>query len=206
MGTLYWQLNDCWPVASWSSRDYYGNWKALHFTAQDVFSPISLSQKLDRDGRISVWVMTDLAVDIQDTLIISIYNLDGGVAHKVTDLINKKVEDSELIYNQKIKINDNQFIVAELKNKQVKSKTLFTAEIKNLNFKKPTISYQIKNNTIILQTDIPAFEVYLHGVKGQFSDNFFSLLPGEEKIIEIETPEFNPNNLVIWSLYDLNKN
>ena len=43
MGSLYWQLNDCWPVASWSSRDYYGNWKALHFTAQDVFAPISIS-------------------------------------------------------------------------------------------------------------------------------------------------------------------
>ena len=39
MGTLYWQLNDCWPVASWSSRDYFGNWKALHYTAQDVFCP-----------------------------------------------------------------------------------------------------------------------------------------------------------------------
>ncbi len=38
MGTLYWQLNDCWPVASWSSIDYYGNWKALHYRAQDLFS------------------------------------------------------------------------------------------------------------------------------------------------------------------------
>ena len=38
MGTLYWQLNDCWPVASWSSIDYYGNWKALHYRAQALFS------------------------------------------------------------------------------------------------------------------------------------------------------------------------
>ena len=36
-GTLYWQLNDCWPVASWSSIDYYGNWKALHYRAQALF-------------------------------------------------------------------------------------------------------------------------------------------------------------------------
>ncbi len=38
MGTLYWQLNDCWPVASWSSIDYYGNWKALHYRVRDLFS------------------------------------------------------------------------------------------------------------------------------------------------------------------------
>jgi hypothetical protein len=53
---------------------------------------------------------------------------------------------------------------------------------------------------------VPTFQLYLHGVKGKFSDNFFTLLPGEEKIIEIEASGFNPNNLLIWSLYELNKN
>lgn len=38
-GTLYWQLNDCWPVASWSSIDYFGNWKALHYRAKELFDP-----------------------------------------------------------------------------------------------------------------------------------------------------------------------
>ncbi len=43
MGSLYWQLNDCWPGASWSSRDYFGRWKALHYLARRFYSPILLS-------------------------------------------------------------------------------------------------------------------------------------------------------------------
>lgn len=43
MGAVYWQLNDCWPVASWSSIDYYGRWKALHYYAKRFFSPLLLS-------------------------------------------------------------------------------------------------------------------------------------------------------------------
>ena len=43
MGTVIWQLNDCWPVASWSSIDYYGRWKALHYYAKRFFTPVLLS-------------------------------------------------------------------------------------------------------------------------------------------------------------------
>ena len=43
MGAVYWQLNDCWPVASWSSIDYFGRWKALHYAAKRFFSPVLLS-------------------------------------------------------------------------------------------------------------------------------------------------------------------
>jgi len=43
MGAIYWQLNDCWPVASWSSIDYFGRWKALHYAARRFFAPVLLS-------------------------------------------------------------------------------------------------------------------------------------------------------------------
>lgn len=83
MGTLYWQLNDCWPVASWSSIDYYGNWKALHYRAKDLFDPdvdldyweryysvypkdlklskpaIKLISHIDQSGTLSVKLYTD---------------------------------------------------------------------------------------------------------------------------------------------------
>ena len=43
MGTLYWQLNDVWPVISWSSVDFYGSYKALHYTAKEAFKNIMIS-------------------------------------------------------------------------------------------------------------------------------------------------------------------
>lgn len=49
MGTLYWQLNDCWPVASWSSVDSLGRWKALHYMARRFFAPLLISGLEDWD-------------------------------------------------------------------------------------------------------------------------------------------------------------
>lgn len=46
MGSIYWQVNDCWPVASWSSRDYYGRWKALHYFARKAYDDILVSPRV----------------------------------------------------------------------------------------------------------------------------------------------------------------
>jgi len=203
MGTLYWQLNDCWPVASWSSRDYFGNWKALHYTAQDVFAPISLSLEKTENNSFNIWAISD-TTNCTDTLLINTYSLEGKLISCSKQFIKIQAK-SQLIASIPF-CKDDEFIICKLKQQKAQSKVGFTKAIKHYVFPKPNIQYQYIGSQLKLKTDIPAFQLYLHGVKGQFSDNFFSLLPGEEKIIEIETPEFNPNNLVIWSLYDLNKN
>lgn len=60
MGSLYWQVNDLWPVASWSSVDYHGRWKALHHEAQRFFAPLLVSLEKDEKS-VSVWATSDLA-------------------------------------------------------------------------------------------------------------------------------------------------
>ncbi|MFN8497125.1 MAG: glycoside hydrolase family 2 protein [Anaerolineae bacterium] len=57
-GTLYWQLNDCWPVASWSSVDYFGRWKALHYAARRFYAPILMSVE-DTPPRQALYVTND---------------------------------------------------------------------------------------------------------------------------------------------------
>lgn len=61
MGTLYWQLNDCWPVASWSSLDYFGRWKALHFMAKRFYAPLLISGLEDwAAGTVEIHLTSDL--------------------------------------------------------------------------------------------------------------------------------------------------
>ena len=203
MGTLYWQLNDCWPVASWSSRDYYGNWKALHYTAQDVFAPISISLEKTENNSFNIWIISD-TTNCTDTLIINTYSLEGRSLSSSKRFVKIK-SNSQLIDSVPF-CKDDEFIICKLKKQKVESKVGFTKAIKDYDFSNPNIQYQHIGDQLKLSTDTPAFQIYLHGIKGNFSDNFFTLLPGEEKVLEIGDLEFNPNNLLIWSLYDLNKN
>src|SRR5690606_28227941 len=75
-GTLYWQLNDCWPVASWSSLDYFGRWKALHYAARRFFAPVLLSIE-DDPPRHSVFVTSDLRELWEGSARWSLETLDG---------------------------------------------------------------------------------------------------------------------------------
>ncbi|MCB0136440.1 MAG: glycoside hydrolase family 2 protein, partial [Caldilineaceae bacterium] len=77
-GTLYWQLNDCWPVASWSSIDYFGRWKALHYAARRFYAPIMLSIE-DAPPQMGLHVTSDLTQPWIGTVRWSLETLGGEV-------------------------------------------------------------------------------------------------------------------------------
>jgi beta-mannosidase len=83
MGTLYWQLNDTWPVVSWSGRDYFGRWKALHYAAREAFEPILLSPVLGEGPEggetVEVWGVSDLPDPVEGTLHLELLEFDGTV-------------------------------------------------------------------------------------------------------------------------------
>ena len=87
MGTLYWQLNDAWPVTSWSSIDYYGNPKVFHEWLKTLYAPVLLS--LDRKGH-QVFVTSDLLRNIDGTLIVTVYD-----------------DESHSLFEQKVKVEMN---------------------------------------------------------------------------------------------------
>jgi beta-mannosidase len=77
-GTLYWQLNDCWPVASWSSLDFFGRWKALHYAARRFYAPLMLSIR-DDGTEMSVHVTSDLAEAWQGSVRWTLETIGGQV-------------------------------------------------------------------------------------------------------------------------------
>ncbi len=108
MGTLFWQLNDCWPVASWSSIDCYGNWKALHYRARDLYSDTvdmnywksyyktlpknlrlpkakyQLTPNLNRKGQLSVTLTAQ--TDLRDVMLQTEPHVDGHFSNNYFDL------------------------------------------------------------------------------------------------------------------------
>jgi beta-mannosidase len=76
MGSLYWQLGDCWPAISWSSIDYYGRWKALHYQAARSFAPVLLSIETRDDGY-RIHGVSDLGEPVAGTLVLELIAFDG---------------------------------------------------------------------------------------------------------------------------------
>lgn len=77
MGTLYWQLNDAWPVISWSSIDYEGNKKILHENLTELYAPILIGVLPKTDGNFTVYAVSDLYREINANLVLNVKNFDG---------------------------------------------------------------------------------------------------------------------------------
>ncbi|MFN8257275.1 MAG: glycoside hydrolase family 2 protein [Bacteroidales bacterium] len=192
MGTLYWQINDCWPVASWSSMDYYGNWKALQFYAKKAFEPVLVSPDL-RGDTLNVYIVSDKLESIPAKLHILAAGLNGKkVFEKLID-VHVEANTSKiyltLLRNELLNGADPKEIYVEfnllVEDKTIASNLLHLVPVKDLNLKKANIKSVVeqKNDEVVitLTTDLFAKNVYLNfdGVEGFFSDNYFDILPGK---------------------------
>jgi beta-mannosidase len=203
MGTLYWQFNDCWPVVSWSSRDYFGNWKALNYAVKDVFEPLALSISSNSNGLFDVWSVSESQKNIIDTLIIEVFDLKGKSIDSISKYVEIKSNTSTLLMDEMEIFEEKSFVLARLKNNNIQSHFQFTSKPKDMKLNKPDIHYKWQGNKLILKSDIPAFHVYLHGLKGHFSSNFLNLMPGNEYEVKFNGDLSQKNKLLIWSLYNI---
>ena len=87
MGSLYWQLNDVWPGASWSSIDYYGNWKALHFHARRFFADVAVAALRDADGNTRLSLLNDGRKALPAQWRLRLLDMDGRVLREQTQAV-----------------------------------------------------------------------------------------------------------------------
>ena len=102
MGTLYWQLNDCWPVISWSSIDYFGQWKALHYATKEAFENVLISFE-QADDMLQVYVVNDNLEDVDETLHLAIQDFKGNVIWETKKAIEISANSSKVIYRLPMK-------------------------------------------------------------------------------------------------------
>lgn len=197
MGTLYWQMNDCWPVASWAGMDYYGKWKAMQYYAKKSFADTMISfDKLD-DGTVNVHVVTDSLAPVAGELRLTLYDFNGVQLKQVSSKAEVPGNSSAIVNS----INEQEWLAgqeagsvvlhAELVQggMLVDSKEFYFVNSKDLKLTMATISIKEvegSGGTVFeLESNVLAKQVWLTAEhEGMFSNNYFDLVPGVIKQVE----------------------
>ena len=200
MGTLVWQHNDCWPVASWAGRDYYGRWKAQQYYSKAAFDDILVSPLVLGDS-LSVTIVNDRRTDARGTVTFKIMDLKGNIIKQISKRHNAQALSSETIISGLI--NDyignydrgDIILVASFDDgSRTYDNVAYACRQKFMNYERPNIAVDITPNgdgyDLTLSTDIFARAVFLSldGIDNFFSDNYFNILPNSTKSIHVSTP------------------
>ncbi len=218
MGTLFWQINDCWPVASWSSIDYYGRWKALQYAARDLYKEQLVSTVIE-DGVLKTFVVSDRLSAINATLKFTMLDFMGKTIREKDTAVVVPANTSTLLYRTVVEKlleghdKSNCFLNIRLmeNNKVLAINNFFFAPEKELALTKPDFKISIKQSgkksIITLNASTLSKDVYLSvpDVDGFYSDNYFDLIPGETKEVTFDSKTEAKdilNHLSVVSLYD----
>lgn len=210
MGTLYWQLNDCWPVASWSSIDFYGNWKALQYEVKRQYATVILTTAPMQNEMLPIYAVNDSENSLQAKLQIQLCEFDGNIVDNlsVDNIIipgRSSVEIAQYSLPKGLKNNvlKKRYLLLQLyqDNGQLLSQKIHYYLYPNqLDLNSEGISTSVKHinagtsneqYVFTLSADQLKYGVAISSnLSGSYSDNFFTLLPGEKKQVTF-TP-FSP--------------
>jgi beta-mannosidase len=202
MGSLYWQLNDCWPVASWASIDYYGRWKALQYYARRFYDDVLVSP-FAHDGKVDVYVVSDKLQPLSGQIHWRLLDFNGKVLLEKTQDVQVPVQSSAVYFtlNEKELLAKadpkKSFLVFDLAvgGQSVSRNLIFFDTMHNLDL--PTSvhiekSLETSNGTHVLTLRSPVLArcVYISfgDLDVQSADNYFDLLPGEPVTVKLKTP------------------
>ena len=196
MGTLFWQLNDCWPVVSWSSIDYYGRWKALQYYSRRAYAPVLVSPYLAEDGTVSVKVVSDRIEEFNGTLETYVMGFDGNIIKRTDVRCYVNAEGTKDVFRiESHELDGDTFLYVRLVegNTIVSENIFFNRYPDEYTRLKPNISIEaVKTDDgieMILSTDKLARCLYLYtdNENDFFEDNYIDLIPGFSRRIFVKT-------------------
>ena len=199
MGSLYWQLNDCWPGASWSSIDYYGKWKALHYHVKKAFQPIIVSHEFI-EGDLQVHVVSDSRESFNGEVEVILSDFKGDpILQSWKQEVQLKPRKAALLLTipkealpspEKQKQTYLQLKLSS-KNQLISSKNVYFLPFKELDLPCPELEFSVSNdksNLLYVTVKSKSFAKGVHvtcNSPHNFSDNFFDLPINGSKIITL---------------------
>ncbi|MBR1506910.1 MAG: glycoside hydrolase family 2 protein [Eubacterium sp.] len=221
MGTVYWQLNDCWPVASWSSIDYFGRWKALHYYAQRFFAPVMISceeeglltqsqnvnaEPFEVNKGIRLSVTNETMEAHTGTVRWQLRHADGSVIHSEEESVSIDALSSkwlDAVSLQDAELYSNYVSYQYLENDSIISEgTVLFCPPKHFKFLDPELSVKVEGEEIVVSAKHFAKSIEIRNENDDLilSDNYFDLNNGEKRVKVLKG---TADKLRIRSVYDI---
>ncbi len=218
MGSLYWQFNDCWPVASWSSVDSNLRYKALHYAAKKFYAPVEMGLFLEGE-KLTVNISNETMKDFEGEVKLCVATVDLEVKEEYVNKISADSLKSKDVLTINVDMTDkyNTFLYADLYDKDgnfITRNTQLLCEAKHFQFKKPEIKVDLCDIDGGVEIKISS-DVFAKGVNIDFdgidlvlSDNFFDLTNTEQYVIIAKTKycaKQLQQSLRIMTVYDIGR-
>ncbi|MCQ2457774.1 MAG: glycoside hydrolase family 2 protein [Clostridia bacterium] len=205
MGAIYWQLNDCWPVASWASVDYFGRWKALHYYAKRFFAPVMISceeqgehtqnpsiNELRKDpircsSRLNVAneTMRTVQGNVRWTLRTSGGETVRSGEQPVTVPALTSLWLDDMDFTDCVSLTEHYFSYSlKISGEEVSFGSVLFCAPKHFAWKDPHLTVNTENDEIVIRADAYAGSICVESDDPDLlhSDNFFSMDPGEKRV------------------------
>jgi beta-mannosidase len=197
-GTLYWQFNDCWPAPTWSSIDYFGNWKALQYAVREDYRDLTVGAKIDTLGKEKYFLISDLPDGFGVKISLEVYDFSGNKLNEYTCQRTVFGNESVELFAPEILANrsQNRVYVFHWQTERGDWSRTFVHQVENRAYQSNPLDIKIrydasnKTGELVLKNKELLIDLWITTIKSgvHFERNFETYLPGEH-VIKFQSEE-----------------